>query len=120
MMRCAVESLVLMVDNAEARAFLQRRFRPAGPACPACGVSVVGVRAKTWRNGGRLHCACGKWFDWRTGTPICGVSADERQLVVLLALLQARAQTSFISAATRLPAATIRNYRLKFSEASCR
>ncbi|MGD0585567.1 MAG: hypothetical protein ABSA86_07295 [Oryzomonas sp.] len=97
-----------LLDATACRAWWLRRLHPAGPACPACGVALCGVSTETWASDGLVHCrSCGKCFDNRTGTPLCGTHIDWRQLTLLATLLAGGMKPSRIAVHCRISVDTV-------------
>lgn len=87
-----------MLDEAACRAWVIRRFHPAGAFCPFCGCSPSGVQIETFHAGGRLHCkGCGKWYTARTATPLDRSTMDWRQFYLLVSLIGQGGQAKVIA-----------------------
>lgn len=96
--------------------WLLRRLHPQGPGCPQCRAELSGNQLLTWWRGGRVHChGCGTWFTARTGTPLCGSSADPRQVVYGVLLLDAGVTAKGAARACRLAPDTVRVWSLRLA-----
>lgn len=117
-MRCAIAAGPEVLDPIACRAFLVRRLHPGGGRCPDCGTTLTGRQAETFADGGRVHCnACDRWFTYRTGTPLQGSTADDRQIFLLVLLTAAGCPVATVAAACRLSDDTVRAWQRRFREA---
>jgi hypothetical protein len=105
---CIADSALALLDENACRAWWLRRLHPAGPCCPVCGVSITGSSVETWAADGLIRCPnCGKWFDNKTGTTLCGVHADWRQLTLLVSLNSAHVKLPIIARCCQISAGTV-------------
>jgi transposase-like protein len=78
---------------------------------------VIGVRVESWSSDSLIECRdCGKWFDNRTGTLLCGVHADWRQLTLFVTLKSAKLKTGSIARLCQLSSDTIRRLSKRLIE----
>ncbi|MEW6490192.1 MAG: hypothetical protein AB1578_20080 [Thermodesulfobacteriota bacterium] len=111
-----LDEAVGLIDPVAARGLLQRAWCPEGPRCPGCGARFEGRQAATWEKGGRVHCnGCGQWVTYRTGTPLHGSVADERQVVLVGLLTAAGAAVPVIAQACRLSPDTVRAWQRRLA-----
>lgn len=114
-----IAEAVDLLDAGACRAFLVRRWHPAGPRCPGCGVALQGRQAQTFAGGGRVHCnGCGLWFTYRTGSPGHRSPANDRQVALFELLSAAGCPVAAIAAACRVSDDTVRAWRRRAAEAS--
>ena len=110
-MKAHIAITIDLLDESACREFCLRLLHPSGPRCPRCGVCLTGVRVETFRAGGRVECqSCGRWYTARTGTPLQGIKANWRQLVLLCAMHGRGCRPSDISPVCRISEDTVRRY----------
>lgn len=114
-MVCAVSGGIEMLDAEECRLFWIRRLHPSGGVCPSCRVAIDGRQAETFRTGGRVHCnSCGRWYGYRTGTPLSGTTLDDRQLFLLVYLASLGCNAQSIATACQVSTDTVDRWLRQF------
>lgn len=109
MITCIANQAIDLLDQNACRAWWLRRLHPAGAMCPACGVSLPATSTGTWADGGLVNCRdCGKWYDYKTGTPLCGLHLSWQQLTLFVTLFQLGLKTSQLARYCQISDDTVR------------
>lgn len=106
-----------LLDEGECRVWWAERWHPRGPRCPHCGAKITGQPAATWWRGGRVHCNCGRWCTWRTGTVAHGSTLTARQLYLCAMLTEAGAARALIAGACQMSTDTVRVWQQRWAAA---
>lgn len=111
-MPLALASAVHLLDPAACRKWLIEEHYPAGPRCPACGGEPSAAQAAAFALGRRVHCRpCGRWYTYRTGTPLQATGLSDAEVILFLLLQAAGARTAAMAEACHTSRESIRRWR---------
>lgn len=105
------------LDEMLCRSWVMLRIHHAGAGCPECGTGLTPVQRVSFFDQKRIRCSgCGKYYSATTGTFICGMKLDYRQLVMMNYLIGIGVDDAKISAALKVDKTTVWKYRKQIED----
>lgn len=106
-----------LLDHSACLQWLLQEIHGGRCACPECDRELDSERqAAAFRNEKRVCCkACGRWFDYRTGTILSATTLSPREIILLSMLLAVGMPVREVAERLELHETTVRDWRERLS-----
>lgn len=109
----AVEEALDLLDPLGCRSRIVALFHGDEARCPSCERRFDTGPSSQFGQGNTVRCLCGRRFTYRSGTPLQGSPADDRQVALYLILSELGIPPARIAEACRISDDTVRRWAVR-------